>query len=79
MRKVYILIIVINFANFRSNSIFMQNKIPHLKNISHEKSSHFQQLVVNFANFWQNNGIFAQKKIVHLKYQPQKKRSCFNT
>ena len=71
---------IMNFADFRRNKIFMQNKQTnkqtknmHLKYQMQEKVT-FPQLVSNFVDFLRKFSVFMQNKLCTLKkYQPQEK------
>ena len=68
-----------NFADLqRNNSVFMRKKkkITHLKKYNLQRKFLFQQLIKNFANFWQNNSELVQK-IVHLKNIIHRENSYF--
>ena len=67
--KIFITIRHVNheFAFSQWNIRFVQRKnIVHLK-ISVSKKFILQQIVSNFADFWQNNSISEKKKIAHVK------------
>ena len=56
--------LVLNFADFhRNNSIFMQNKIEHLKNISLVKNSHFADFLIMYLWEGKNNAVLDLKNL----------------
>ena len=63
----FILELVINFVNYQGNKCFMQNKITRLKKKKFLIKIVYWQLIMSFADFWQNNLISKQQKKIQFQ------------
>ena len=53
---------MVNFADYKEITVYLCKKNPAFKKYNPQRKFIFWQLIVNFANFWQNNSAFMQRK-----------------